>query len=250
MALRESLIAISPPWLQSFWSSRVQYGPGLALDAVAQWMLEGTKAALPGLGTPDALPYIGRDRNLDRGPNETDAAFAARLSAAFDTWATAGTAATLLQQLLVYFAPSTATPLRVVSNAAVWHDINLTTGAVTKTVAANWTWDALASTAWFRGWVIIDSSAGPWTVDLWSSTDGSVWGDGGTWGSNASLADVTAIRSIVDKWRPANVAVPNIIVTFSNTLFLPASSAPPNPTGTSDNPAWRVATNAIYWGPP
>lgn len=247
MAIRESLLAISPPWLQSFWSSRVQYTYGLALDSVTQWMIEGVKASLPGLGTPDAMYLIGRDRNLDRGPSETDVSFSSRLSAAFDTWATAGAAPTLLRQLAVYFAPLTTTPIRVVSNSATWHTINLSTGIVTLTASAgNWTWDALASTQWFRGWVILDSTVAPWTPDFWGTGN---YGDGGTWGSSASFADVSAIRSIVDKWRPANIAVPSIIVTFSSTILLPGSSAPPNPNGTSDTPAWRTGVNAIFWGP-
>lgn len=247
MGFRESLFNIGTPGLQAYWASRVQYAAaGIGLDALAQWMVEGQQASMPGIGTPDALPYIARDRNLDRGPNETNTSFATRLSSAFDTWATAGSPGTLLQQLAVFFTPSTATPLRLVSNNATWHTINLTTGVVTRTQAANWTWDGLASTAWFRGWVIIDSTAGPWLPDYWSSTDSSTWGDGGTWGSNATLSDVAFIKSIVDKWRPANVAA-QVIVTFSSTLFRPTDTSPPNPSGTSDTPAWRVGTNALYW---
>lgn len=259
MAFRESILAISPPWLQGFVGSRLQYTSGIGLDSIAQWSLEGVKAALPGIGTPDALYLIGRDRNIDRGPKETDAAYATRLSAAFDTWSTAGSPTTLLQQLLAYFSPSTSTPLRLVTNqgaditaqTSTWHTINLSTGVVTKTLVSpgNWTWDAFTTTRWYRGWVIIDSTSAPWTADLWSSTDSSTWGDGGTWGSSASLAEVAQILSVVDKWRPANVSVPSVIVTFSSTLFTSSAASPPNPSGTSDTPAWRNGVNAIFWGP-
>ena len=249
MGFRESIVAISPPWLQGAVGGALQYTNGIALDALGNWMIEGVKASMPGIGTPDALVYLGRDRNIDRGPLETDAAYASRLSAAFDTWSTAGSPTTLLQQFRAYFSPSTATPLRLVSNAATWHTINLTTSVVTRTpTAGNWTWDALASTAWFRGWLIIDSSAGPWTADYWSSTDSSVWGDGGTWGSSASYAEVSQMQSLLDKWRPANVAA-QIIVVFSSTILRPTDTSPPNPSGTSDTPLWRTGINAIFWSP-
>lgn len=249
MAFRESLIAISPTWLQGAIGGALQYTNGLGIDGIGQWALEGVKAQLPGIGTPDALPYIGRDRNIDRGPNETDAGYALRLSMAFDTWATAGSPVTLLAQLRAYFSPSTTTPLRLVSNDATWNVINLTTGVVTRTASAgNWTWDALAGTAWYRGWVIIDSTAGPWTADFWSSTDSSTWGDGGTWGSSAALAEVSQISSLVAKWKPANVDA-QVIVTFSSTILRPTDTAPPNPNGTSDTPLWRTGISAIFWSP-
>jgi hypothetical protein len=244
MPFRESILEIAPPWLLGRIAQGIQYGCGLVIDALGEWAMEGVKARMPGVGTPDALPLIGRDRLIDRGPSETDANYALRLSRAFDTWATAGGAPTLLRALAVWFSPLTTTPIRLVSNSAVWHEIDLGTLIVTKTVVGtNWGWDAF-TTRWFRGWAILDSSAAPWTPDLWGAGN---WGDGGTWGSNATVAQVAQIRGIVEKWKPAHVFVPNIIVTFSATLFEVADTSPPNPSGTSDTALWRLGYNAIFW---
>jgi len=246
MPFRESIMEIAPPWLLGETGQGVQYAAGTVIDSLAEWNNEGIKAAFPGIGTPDALALIGRDRVLDRGPTETDAHYASRLSKAFDTWATAGAAPTLLKQLLAWFNPATNTPIRVVSNAAVWHSINPVTEIVTKTVVGtNWTWDGFAPVRWFRGWVILDSSAAPWLPDLWGAP--GTWGDGGTWGSNATLTEVAQLQRIVRKWKPAHVSCLNIIVIFSATHFEVADASPPNPNGSSDTPLWRIGYNAIFW---
>jgi hypothetical protein len=244
MSFRESIGNISPPWLTGLVGGGIQYAEGLVLDALGEWIAQGVKASMPGIGTPDALYLIGRDMQIDRGPNESDAHYAARLQRAVDTWATAGNAGTLLQQLAAYFSPSTTVPIRLVSDRAIWQEIDLTTNVVTQTnVGTNWNWDGTVK--WWRGWAIIDSSAGPWTVDLWNQT--ATWGDGGSWGSTASLAEVAAIQGVVSKWKPANVSA-QVIVAFSSTILRRTDTSPANPSGTSDTPLWRTGVNAIFWG--
>lgn len=244
MAFRESIFAISPPWLTGTVAGGIQYAEGLVIDALAQWMIEGVKASMPGVGTPSALYLCGRDMQVDRGPNETDAHYATRLQSAVDTWATAGNAGTLLKQIGAYFSPSTAVPVRLVSDRAIWQEINLTTNVVTQTnVATNWNWDGTVK--WWRGWLIIDSSSGPWTVDLWNQT--ATWGDGGSWGSSATPGEVAAIQGVISKWKPANVTA-QVIVTFSSTILRRTDTSPANPSGTSDTSLWRKGVNANFWG--
>lgn len=242
---RDSILAISPPWLSSTVGGGIQYAEGLVLDAIAEWMINGVKASMPGVGTNDALYLSGRDMQIDRGPSETDAVYAARLQSAVDTWATAGAAPTLLKQLAAWFSPSTSTPIRLVSDHAVWHTINLSTLAVTITnVGTNWSWDGLAR--WWRGWIIIDASAGPWVSDgLWGS--GGLWGDGGTWGSNATISDVSSIVGIIRKWKPANVTA-FVIVIFDASLYTVAATSPPNPSGNYGTDDVRRTKNACFWG--
>jgi hypothetical protein len=84
----------------------------------------------------------------------------------------------------------------------------------------------------------------PWAVDLWDLV--GLWGDGGTWGSNATSGDIAAIRRIVDRWKPANMTCMNIIITFAATNFERTDASPPNPSGTSDTPAWRTGYSAIF----
>lgn len=251
MGFRDSIIEISPPFLKEEGGTAegVQYSEGLSLDGVGDWAIDGVKASMPGVGTPDADYLIGRDMQIDRGPNETDAHYEARLRGAVDSHRIKGSGPELCRQLLAWFSPSTLTPLRLVSNSAVWHEINTTTEVVTKTVVGtNWDWDSYTATRWHRGWVILDSSAAPWTRDAWG--DPGNWGDGGTWGSNATTGDVAALRRIVDRWKPGHITCLNIIVIFSSTLFERTDASPPNPSGTSDTPAWRTGYDAIFWQGP
>jgi len=246
MSFRESIVAICPPWLTGAIGGGFMYAQGLMIDALSDWTNQGIKARMPGVGTPDALYLIGKDRQIDRGPNETDAGYAVRLSSSFDTWATAGNAGTLLKQLAVWFTPVSATPIRLVSDRAIWQSINLSTNAITQTnVGTNWSWDGL--NRWWRGWVIIDSSAGPWTIDgPWGGV--VKWGDGGTWGSNAKPGEVAQIVSIIRKWKPANVTA-QVIVTFDATLYTVAATSPPNPNADyAPRDTARLGKNANFWG--
>jgi len=251
MPFRDSILEISPPFLvePGGTAEGIQYAEGLMLDVLAQWAIEGVKASMPGIGTPTALYLIGRDMQIDRGPNETDDHYAERLQRAVDSHRVRGSAPELLKQLLAHFSPSTATPIRLVSNAAVWHEINLTTEVVTKTVVGtNWTWDGIVATeaGRLRGWVIIDSSAGPWTIDLWG--DPGDWGDGGTWGSDMGVAEFAPIARIIDKWKPAHITCTSVIVTFDATLLERTDASPPNPDGDSDTSAWRAPLEAMFSG--
>lgn len=251
MGYRQAILEISPPFLkeEGGTAETVQYAEGLALDGMSDWAIDAVQASMPGIGTPDADYLIGRDMQIDRGPNETSAHYEARLQGAVDAHRIRGSGPELCRQLLAWFSPSTATPIRLVSNSAIWHEINTTTEVVTKTVVGtNWNWDEHSATRWRRGWVIIDSSTSPWTPDLWG--DPGNWGDGGTWGSNATAAEIGAIRRIVDKWKPAHIHCVYIIVTFTATLFERTDASPPNPSGTSDQASWRAGYNALFWEGP
>ncbi len=248
MPLRDSILAISPPSVseEGGTGEALSYSIATVLDGIKEWMVQGVIASMPGYGTTDALYLIGRDMKIDRGPIETDAHYIDRLQGAIDSHRVKGSPVELLKQLAAWFSPSVATPLRLVSNNAVWHEIDLTTLVVTKTVVGtNWIWDAYQAERWWRGWVIIDSSAAPWTPDLWG--DPGDWGDGGTWGSSALEGEVAHLRSWVDKWKPAHIQAVNLIVVFDASLFEPADASPPNVDGDGEEPLWRTSVNAIFW---
>ncbi len=251
MPFRDSILSVSPPFLteEGGTAEAVQYAEGEVLDALTDWTIEGVQASMPGIGTPDALYLVGLDMLIDRGPNETDDHYATRLQKAVDSHRIRGNADELLRQLFAWFSPSTVTPLRLVSDSAVWHEINTTTEVVTKTIVGdNWVWDDFAwngSTGrWHRGWVIIDSSTAPWVPKAWGG--GGTYGDGGTWGSTMTTGEVASLQRIVDRWKPAHITLMNIIVTFDATLFERTDSSPPNPDGTSDTSLWRTTVNAIF----
>ncbi len=248
MPFRESILAVSPPFLTEpgGTAEAIQFAEGEAMDAIADWMIEGVEAAMPGIGTPDALHLIGIDMSIDRYPGDTDDHYATRLQRAVDSHRVHGNGPELLRQLVAYFFPSIETPVRLVSNRAVWHEIDLVTGAITKTnVGTNWIWDALASVRWWRGWIVIDSSAGPWTVDDWDDTDASLWDDGGVWDSNITLEQVDLLQRIAARWKPARM-VSRTIIIFDATLFRRTNTAHPNPNGDGEDSAFRAPLAASF----
>lgn len=250
MPFRDSILAISPPFLteEGGTAEAIQYSVGTVLDGICDWMIQSVLASMPGYGTTDALYLIGKDMNIDRGPTETDAHYIDRLQGAIDSHRLRGSPVELLRQLAAWFSPSVLTPIRLVSNNAVWHEIDLTTLVVTKTnVGDNWTWDEFSAVRWWRGWVIIDSSVAPWVADLWDDTDDSEWGDGGTWGSDATEEQVTQLQRWVEKWKPGHIHAVNLIVTFDDSMYTPDETSPPNPDGDGESAAWRVTQNAIFW---
>ncbi len=104
--LRDSVKVVCPPWLQGYWGYRLMYSLAIQLDGVAESLRQGLLARMPGYGTAEALPYIGNDRQIARGFQETDDSYIARLQTAFDTWKIAGSARSILIQLAGYVTPS------------------------------------------------------------------------------------------------------------------------------------------------
>lgn len=234
------------PWQQGPVGGGILYAIRAVLDALSDRVREGVRLRFPGYGSPTALGYIGNDRNIERGPSQTDDGYTVQLQKAFDTWRNAGGARTILSQLRYYFAPDIGPPMRLVSNSAVWHEINTSTGVTTKyVVGTNWDWDGDA-TKWWRGFVILDGT-GLWTLDRWG--DPGDWGDGGVWGSNMSYGEAVSLLNIVKKWKPANVYVPAFIVTFDPTLFERTDASPPNPNGNGEDSSWRATLDAVFMGP-
>ena len=241
-SLRDLCYVLSPPWLRRQFGGALMQAFSLPLDALVERTRQGVKARFPGAGAPGALGYIGNDRQIERGPLQSDSGYAEQLSAAFDTWRNAGGARTVLSQLRYYFAPADGPIMRTVSDRATWHDLDPVTGIVTKTpTAGNWNWDGTIKK--WRAWVIIEGDIyigqrvwGGWT-----------WGDG-VWGADITLAEALDLKRIVKKWMRAS-CLTTIIITFDSTTFDSTNSAPPNPDGSGDNPAWRLTTNAAYSEP-
>lgn len=249
MSFNESLKAISPPWLLGRVGERLGFVFGIALDAFQVATEEGVKARFPLVAPPDALPFIGRDRKIDRGPTESNASYADRLSKSFEAWRNAGGPYTLLDQLQSFFLPRRPV-ISVVNVHSTWHTID-GAGVITRrrTSPANWNWDGVSvgsyAHRWARCWIVIDAT-GIWTPSQHYG-DGSHYGDGHTYGSNATISEVLALRRIAKRWKPAHAKVVNMIAKFDPTLFLP-TNAPgyPMPDGDWNDYANR-APNAAYW---
>jgi hypothetical protein len=246
-SFRDSIRAIAVEWLLDEVNEKILFACGLMIDGIAEWCYLARNARYPDICPPDALSHLGNDRQIERGPNQTVDGYRVQIRRAFDTWANAGGGRTILGQLAAYFVGAATPPMRLVSDAAVWHEYDWTTGLVTKTVVGdNWEWDANTGVRWWRGWAIIDSSDGPWENDgLWG--DPGTWGDGGTWGSTATSEEVAAIRRVVNKWKPGNVYNVDVIVVFDSGILRRTDTSPPNPSGNGADPVWRMALDAAFW---
>ncbi len=98
---REWLPKFAPTWLQAQWGAAMLATIGGELDDQRELMTAATRARFPGDAPADALPRIGDDRLLERGSGESDLAYAARLIAAWDAWALAGSRRAILLQLKI-----------------------------------------------------------------------------------------------------------------------------------------------------
>lgn len=91
------------PWLAGGENGQAYAGTVPAvLDSYKQLMRDARNVAYPDFAPSDALKYLGNDRRLFQGSNETEANFRARLKTPWDQWVRAGTWLGLLVQLYWY----------------------------------------------------------------------------------------------------------------------------------------------------
>jgi hypothetical protein len=237
------------------------YSIGIQLDGISELLRQGEISRMPGVGTNEALQFIGSDRQILRGFAESDDSYIARLRGAFDAWKLAGNPQSLVPQILGYLTPSTpriryvatGTDVGAGTHYADW--ITFEAGSTTyhRAEPTNWDWDGSFSD--WRFWIIIYAIPSIWQFRHWG--DGSVWGNPTeSWGSTATPEQATDIRSLVSKWKCAGTIAQNIIVAGDTSLFSPtAAPGAPMPDGTWGNP-WKITggvyvpsrePNALYW---
>lgn len=102
---RDLMRAVSPTWLQRGRAEKLLYAIGMQMDVMADMLVAGIKLRFPGLYSFESLPYVGRERCIQRGLHETDAQYAERLTRWLVDHQRRGGAYALLAQLLAYFAP-------------------------------------------------------------------------------------------------------------------------------------------------
>lgn len=227
MSFRDSIIRIAPPWLQGTVGSKLLYSVGAVLDALADATIFGVKARMPGECPPEAYAHIGADRIIVRGFDETDAAHAIRLRRFLDDHKQRGNPWALMRQVQGYLSGH-AVKLRTVDNSGNWYTLNAdgTPGGVVQASPNNWNWDG-NSASWCRFWLIIYPPADLWTEgpNNWGDAAGPNWGAGTkTWGSTATVEQVTTIREIVRAWMPAHAKCQNIIIAFDPASFNPSAA--------------------------
>ncbi|MGK4001096.1 hypothetical protein WMF31_00625 [Sorangium sp. So ce1036] len=238
LSFRETLRRYVPPWLSDrpgrTVGFRFLYAIASVLDAGAEVLVQGLQARFPGLGTPTALPYIGRDRRIVRGPLESDAAYGARLVRWLDYWRAAGNAYVLALALQSFLYPGHPR-IRIVTRSGVWYTLE-PSGELHwhRAEPSNWDWDSLTHPEragnWSEFWVIAYpphyASDGNWG-------DGtSTWGPGDTFGVQTTTSNIAAIKAIIQQWKGAHTRCAMFILAYDPSSFDPAS--PPGAPGMPD----------------
>jgi hypothetical protein len=209
-------------------------GVDAAIDRIAQ----SVKAKLSGLSPADALAAVGAERIIERGPNETDAAYVARLQGAWDTWPWAGTPYGMLQAFKGLGYPNTGVVIAQVRGGRV---CSLDAGGNLVVAAAGnalWCTDSLK-----------DPYGSPYDQPFWSKFDVifvspflASWGAGATLPGSSS-DEVNRIRRLIAAWKPAHATCNRIaVLTTSKWWGYPVSQV------------WGAAGNwgggaATYWTP-
>ena len=218
-SLREWLLGTQPTWLLGPVGSRYVQFVGLVGDIVTEHMLQGMKSSKLRATTfhHSALRYLSNERMMPRYPAETHNGFARRLRGAWDAWRQAGTWVAVVEQLAAYGV-----------TAEVWVQNhrgplpNLDSGDI-------WDWDDDTEN-WSRFFVVITEC--PWNVlPLWGDADDRWTDSGTTWGTSATVDEISAVRDIIRHWKPGGMVFPHILVDFLSIATDGASAAERPTTG-------------------
>lgn len=157
---------IDPPWLQGPNGQKFLYTIRVMFDVLLDKQNQAMRAHIPGQGTPTALPYLSSDRLIAQGPTEPAAAFAGRLSLAFDSWSRAGARRAILEQVAAYLQETVTSGAQLPEAAVVggnstytsWDVIYNTTPigaepAHSLVTPPNWNWDGTYRRWW--QWLIL-----------------------------------------------------------------------------------------------
>jgi len=241
---RDLINSISPTALQGPIGQRFQYVEAVLFDALGDAVAYAVRERYPDVCSEDALPWIGADRQVERGPIEPSASYRTRLLLWLQLWKLAGSARSILLGLFGFFAPDNALTIETVDTHGQW--FTLPPGQTipplpTITVAkGTWNWDGNAppwydAGIWWRMWVVIypDPSLGWAPTQKWG--DGSRYGDGHAWGFGgapyAGPGIAQGIRAVLRNWMGTQW-IPWVILAWDATAFLPSSSPPKAPDGT------------------
>jgi hypothetical protein len=183
-----------PPWMQDTYGKVLARAVGDLKDDLLARCKEGVKSRFPDYAAPDALAQIGTERQIDRGPGETRASYAARLKAAWETWPYAGTPTGVLSAL--FWAGYTQVEL-ITQKGKHWRR-NPTTGIA---------------------FVNYDNAAGYTFTgsNFWNTFIVHIYGLPASWVTNgvpqSDSNEAINIRRLIKKWKSGHSIVPRIVIS-------------------------------------
>lgn len=220
----DAFVNVAPPWLRRTRAAKVLRSLGDVTARVFHATSDGVAARFPGAveGAVDALPYIGRDRRILRGPLEDDATYAVRLRTWWEAHARRGGPYAMLEQLYLYLVNTEPRQWDLVYRNGVRFVLNGAAasidapGFITRdrieeyTLAPQWARARLfmlfdeypeislaqrdAYTAIPREWTAAHmqpiETVAIWDGGVWGYPRGQKWGDAGRkWGSGALVVN-------------------------------------------------------------
>jgi hypothetical protein len=186
-------------WLSGATASRWWTGIGLLADAIADIGEAALASRAPRYAPDDALPLLGDNRQLARGPNEPVHLYRARLATPFAAWSQADSDAGILHALG-----------SLGFNAHIRHN-------------ADWNADGhpgYVDPYWARFWIILDPPSTRGLGPPRRAGDGAVSGDGslaGVTGVSASL--IEALFSQVHQWKGSHAALVSVLAPLEGALL-------------------------------
>lgn len=215
---RAAVKSLSPPWLAGDVGYRFMYSLAIQLDTIAEYMRIGVLQRFPTYCEEEALPYLGKDRRIQRGPNESADSYRERLRIAFITWKTAGHPKAVLAQLAAYYSP-TPPVLRYVSNGydengntvTDWWTLSAGTYSHQRQTPSNWDWDGTFGN--YRFWIIAYVPL----LSGWNWDDGHAWDQPGLLWDYKDGQAVADLRNIINVWKCAGSHCESIIFASATT---------------------------------
>jgi hypothetical protein len=208
---RDMLRLKSPMWLQRGLGEKILYAIGLHMDGFGEALVQGVKARFPGVGNPEALALIGRERRIRRGREESDQAYVARLQRWLDDHRTRGGPYALLSQLYAHYTPNQFQIDLVYASGRRFR--LLTSGEIARDDAWSAVVEQWARWTLFYSWPVTPSPS----VVHWGDV-GRTWGDGKVWGSSLTVSEVTDLRLIPREWIAAH-AIGEIVLLTPDVLL-------------------------------
>ncbi len=206
-AFQTAILRVMPPWLRRTNGAKLLWVIGVAVDSLADQTAAGVRTRFPGF-VSDALPLIGRDRRIVRGPGESDANYAGRLLRWWDDHARRGGPYALLEQLFRFFGAN------IVQSDLVYHSgtryVLDTLGTITRDVIA---WGADGTALWAQAWLFYRLDAHPGVL---------------------TEEEIAAYKAIPDAWNAGHV------LRIENVLVWPGVELWGYPSGTWGDPVDAV----------
>ena len=211
-------------WLRNFWLYRLIWTIALHFDVLIDLTLQAVRLRFPSQAGPDALPFLGQERGIIRGRAESDASYIGRLLRWLTSRARKGSPYALAEQIQGYLAGWWCM-VRVFSNngaCATKAADGTESFSFSGAPGSTWDWDG-DTVDWSRFWVVVYSDSGPWTLDSAWGVGPETWGDGGTWGSDATQSDGQMLQYLCSSqgWGAPHAVCQQIIISFDAAQFTP-----------------------------